>query len=106
MPTRFIVNSPPSSPIGLADILSSQPFFNPAPPASGNSTDSTGDNAGFPFDQAAEHDVDPNEEEPAGAEPDDADDISDEAASSDGDDDGADLVAFVAPPDEVIEDAP
>ncbi|CAD6896824.1 unnamed protein product [Tilletia controversa] len=96
--------SPPSSPSSLSDLLSSQPFFNPEPPASGGSTESDGDNAGFPHDQAAEDDADPNEEEAAGTDPESGDDVGAEEASSDGEDDGADLVGWIVGPEEVVQD--
>ncbi|CAD6944258.1 unnamed protein product [Tilletia controversa] len=55
-------------------------------------------NAGFPADQAAEVEEDPEEDGPGDDEPVDADEVGDEVRSSDGEDNGADLIGFVVPP--------
>ncbi|KAE8233413.1 hypothetical protein CF326_g1549 [Tilletia indica] len=70
-------------------------------PLEANQSGSDDTNAGYPRDQAAEHDSSPDEADVVD-EPAEADEVVErEAVSSDGDDDGGSLVEFVAHPLEV-----
>ncbi|CAD6949200.1 unnamed protein product [Tilletia laevis] len=89
---RCIVLSspPPSSPSSRKSSMSSSPVSSPPRLEPFN--------AGFPADQAAEVEEDPEEDGPGDDEPVDADEVGDEVRSSDGEDNGADLIEFVVPP--------
>ncbi|CAD6907355.1 unnamed protein product [Tilletia laevis] len=88
---------------------SSSPLSSPPRPSARQAlvlSDSDSDNDGYPADEAPEDNLSPEEDVADGPEPDDADDVAVEAQSTDGDDNGEDLLDFVVPPGAEMEDVP
>ncbi|KAE8240215.1 hypothetical protein A4X13_0g7899 [Tilletia indica] len=86
---------------------SSSPLSSPPRPRARRApvvSDSDTDNDGYPVDQAPEDNPDPEENVGGDPEPVEADDVGVEALSTDGEDNGEDLVGFVLPPGAELED--